>query len=54
MSVDIAFVNVSSEVHLDTLAMQWYSRAIVCKELAQGSYTVTVLDMARTHTGRAL
>jgi len=35
--------------HLHCLAaqMQWYCRAIVCEELAQGPYTVTVSDEAR-------
>ena len=34
--------------HLHTLAaqMQWYCRAIVCEELAQGPYIVTVSDEA--------
>ena len=32
--------------------MQWYYRAIVCEELAQGPCTVTVLDEARTRTLR--
>jgi len=38
--------------------MQWYCTAIVCKELDQDPYTVTVSDEARTCTlhikGRAL
>jgi len=38
--------------------MQWYCRAIGCRELAQGPYRVTVSDEARTRAlhviGRAL
>ena len=53
-------LHLSSEVHLHASAaqMQWYCRAVVCEELAQGLYTVTVSDEARTRTlritGRAL
>jgi len=45
-----SFRTQSSEVHIDASAaqMQWHCRAIACKELTQGPYTVTVLDEART------
>src|SRR6218665_1853736 len=31
-------------IHASVAQMQWYCRAIVCEELAQGPYTVTVLN----------
>jgi len=42
----------SSEVHIHALAaeMQWYCRAIVFEEIAQGPYTVNASDKARTRT----
>ena len=59
-SFDIALLTGSSEVHLHTSVahMQYYCREIACEALAQGAYTVTVWDEARTRTlrvtGRAL
>src|SRR6218665_1385225 len=42
----------SSFLSVTPVQMQCYCRVIVCEELAQGPYTVTVSDKARTRTLR--
>jgi len=37
-------------LHASVAQMQWYYRAIVCKQFAHCPYTVIVLDEAWTHT----
>ena len=41
-------------LRVSTAKMKCYCRAIVCEELAQGPYTVTVSDEARTHVTHTL
>src|SRR6218665_4140909 len=51
-SFDIALFPLSSEMHshASPAQMQFYCREIMCEELAQGPYTVTVSNEARTRT----